>query len=241
MPAGPTTRERWRHVFWVGGGSGAGKSTIARRLAARYGLRILSTDDAMADHGRRCAPEACPALAAFREMSMDERWVHGSPQAMLDTFHSFRGEGFHLVLEDLLDLPAERGIVIEGFRLLPRLVAPHLADRAHAVWLLPTPAFRVAAFESRGTLWSIAGKTSDLDRALRNLLERDRLFTDRLRQEVAAAGLAMIAVDESIGEEALEERVASHFGLGPTSTRASQQESAVTLDRKHRSRPPSVR
>ncbi len=40
-----------RHVCWLGGGSGAGKSTIARRLAAKHGLRLYSTDEAMADHG----------------------------------------------------------------------------------------------------------------------------------------------------------------------------------------------
>ncbi|RZS43701.1 hypothetical protein EV193_102682 [Herbihabitans rhizosphaerae] len=31
--------ERLRHVYRIGGGSGAGKSTIARRLADRHGLR----------------------------------------------------------------------------------------------------------------------------------------------------------------------------------------------------------
>jgi ABC-type glutathione transport system ATPase component len=28
-------RARLRHVYWIGGGSGAGKSTIARRIACR--------------------------------------------------------------------------------------------------------------------------------------------------------------------------------------------------------------
>jgi predicted kinase len=48
-------RERLRHVYWVGG-SGAGKSTIVRRLAARHGLRLYATDDVMANHARRRQP-----------------------------------------------------------------------------------------------------------------------------------------------------------------------------------------
>ncbi|MDQ0847247.1 shikimate kinase [Streptomyces sp. V1I6] len=44
---------RLRHVFWIGGGSGAGKSTIARRLADRYGWRLYATDDMMRDHAGR--------------------------------------------------------------------------------------------------------------------------------------------------------------------------------------------
>ena len=40
-------------------------------------------------------------------MDMDERWVNRSPGTMLETFHWFRGEGFGLIVEDLLRLPAE--------------------------------------------------------------------------------------------------------------------------------------
>lgn len=142
-------RARLRHVYWLGGGSGAGKSTVARRLAAQHGLRVYATDDAMADHARRSTPEDAPYLAEFQAMGMDERWVNRSPAAMLETFHWFRGEGFGRIVEDLLRLPAGPGVIAEGFRLLPRLVQPLLAAPGHAVWLLPTPAFRQAVFDRR--------------------------------------------------------------------------------------------
>ena len=117
-------RERLEHVYWLGGGSGAGKSTVARRLAARHGLRLYATDEAMADHGRR-----------------------------------------------------------------------------------------MAAFASRGSLREIAGKTSDPERALWNLLERDRMFTERLRGEAAGLGLSVIEVDVTMTEDDLAERVERALGL----------------------------
>src|SRR5262249_974099 len=75
------------------------------RLADKHGLRLYSTDEATGDHARRWLPEDCPNLAEFVEMSMDQRWVDRSPQTMLETFHWFRGEGFGLIIEDLLALP----------------------------------------------------------------------------------------------------------------------------------------
>ena len=201
------------HVYWLGGGSGAGKSTIARRLADKHGLRLYGTDEAMADHGVRAVPEDCPYLAAFKSLSMDERWVNRSPQAMLDTFHWFQGECFGLIVEDLLALPSDRGIIVEGFRLLPHLVEPLLGRRDQAVWLLPSPAFRRAAFESRNGLWSVAGRTSNPEQALANLLERDRLFTESLQTEAKEAGLPAIAVDIGMSEGVLENHVAWQFGL----------------------------
>jgi len=199
-----------RHVYWIGGGSGGGKSTIARRLAAEHGLRLYSTDDVMADHGRRSTAADSPLLSAFIGMDMDERWVNRSPRRMFETFHWFRGEGFRLIVDDLLRLPPGPGVVVEGFRLLPHLVRPLLAEPPRAVWLLPSAGFRRAAFDSRGTTWQIARKTSDPERALRNLLERDRIFTDWLRAEVH--GLPAIEVERQSEDELLAE-VTRIFGL----------------------------
>jgi hypothetical protein len=211
--AGVDLAGRLRHVYWIGGGSGAGKSTIARRVAAEYGLRLYATDDVMSNHAGRCPPGDCPFLDDFKTMDMDERWLNRSPETMLETFHWFRGEGFGLIVEDLLDLPQEPGVVVEGFRLLPRLVKPLLTVPRQAVWLLPTPEFRRTALDSRGSLWTIAGRTSDPERALRNLLERDRLFTDRLAEETRRLGLPAIPVDTTMDEDDLAEEVARALAL----------------------------
>jgi 2-phosphoglycerate kinase len=185
-------------MYWIGGGSGAGKTTIARRLAGRHGMRVYDTDAVMGDHARRSDPATSPQLAAFRAMSMDERWLR-PPPVMLETFHWFRGEAFDLILDDLAALPDGPPVIAEGFRLLPGLVP----DPARAVWLLPTPQFRRAAFDHRGTTWQIAAKTSNPEKALAGLLERDRLFTERLRADTRERGLKTIDVELGLTEDDL--------------------------------------
>jgi hypothetical protein len=147
-------RARLRHVYWLGGGSGAGKSTISRRIAARHGLSRYATDDVMADHGSRCSAEDTPFLSQFAAMDMDQRWVNRPPDIMLETFHWYRG-----------------------------------------------------------TLWEIAGKTSNPERALRNLLERDRMFTECLRAEASGLGLPLIEVDTAMTEDDLYGRVTEALAL----------------------------
>lgn len=202
---------RLQHVYWIGGGSGAGKSTIARRIAAQHGLHVYSTDEVMPDHASRSTPEDAPYLSRFMTMGMDERWVNRSPETMLETFHWFLGEGFGLIIADLLRLPAETGVVAEGFRLLPHLVKPLLAEPGHAVWLLPTPEFRRAALDSRG--WEVPRKTSNPELAQRNLLERDRMFTDRLFEETKHLELPVIEIDTAMNEGELARQVTQAFGL----------------------------
>ena len=207
-------REQSQNVYWIAGASCAGKTTIARRITAQHGFRVYSTDEVMADHARRSTPEDAPLLHRFMAMDMDERWVNRSPKTLLDTFHWFQGECFELIVEDLLAFPSETPVIVEGFRPLPRLVKPLLSEVTHAVWLLPTPDFRQAVIESRGgSAWGFLAKTGDPDRALRNLLERDRMFTDILQEETARLELPAIEVNVTMTEDDLVNRVTELFRL----------------------------
>jgi hypothetical protein len=161
----------------------------------------------------RTTPADAPLLHAFVAMDMDERWLNRPPEVMHDTFHGFQGEGFWLLIEDLLALSASPPILVEGFTLLPRLVAPLLTHPHQAVWLIATPEFRRAAFESRGSTYDTPRMTSDPERALENLLERDRLFTDDLAREAAALGLPVIRVDVGMTIDQVAAKVSNALEL----------------------------
>jgi 2-phosphoglycerate kinase len=204
-------REELRHVYWIGGGSAAGKSTIAHRIAAQNHLHVYATDEVMSDHASRSTPEDAPALQEFMGMDMDERWVNRDPKTMLDTFHWFQGECFEMIVEDLLSLPKKPSVIVEGFRLLPELVHPLLAAPPHAVWFIPTPDFRYAVFQERGL--GFLAKTSDPEMALRNLLERDEMFTEYLHEQTKRLPLRAITVETTMTEDDLARRTSKALGL----------------------------
>ena len=152
-------------------------------------------------------------LHAFAGMSMDERWVSRTPREMCDTFHAFHGECFDLLLAEVLELPSDRPLIVEGFSLLPRLVMPLLDEPFQAIWLLPTPAFRRWAFDTRDRTWTIPNRTSDPEQALENLLARDGLFTEQLTREAVALGAQTLTVDGRLNLGQTVERVASALAL----------------------------
>lgn len=201
-----------RHVRFIGGGSGAGKSTVARHLAAEYGLRLVETEP-FSQYVPRTTPESAPLLHRFLAMDMDERWVTRPPEVMRATFHGFHGETFSLLVEDLLALPDTPPSLVEGFDLLPRLVQPLLSDQSQAVWLIPTPEFRRAAFDSRGSTYEIPRRTSDPEQALANLLARDALFTDDLARDAAACHVPVIQVDVGMSVSSLVQQVSETLAL----------------------------
>lgn len=203
-------RERLGHVLWIGGGTGAGKSSVAVALSERHGIQRYDYDwHDSRDHTERTREDRHPHRAAFLAMSLDERWVLPTPREMADNaLGSFR-DRFEMVIEDLLAMPRDRGIVADGFGFVPELVAPVIASNHQAIWLLPTAAFRDVALTRRGST-TIEG-TSDAARARANRLARDDLLTEHVRQKAVTLGLATIDVDGSRGLAEVIDEVERHF------------------------------
>ena len=79
--------------------------------------------------------------------------------------------------------------------------------------LVPTPQFRRAAFRRRRGPEAFWSATSDPKRALANLLERDRMFTDALADEAAQADLTLLPVDGTRTPDELAAELAMRLGL----------------------------
>jgi hypothetical protein len=78
---------------------------------------------------------------------------------------------------------------------------------------VPTPQFRREAFLRRRSAEAFWSATSDPERALANLLERDRMFTDALADEAARAALTLLPVDGTRAPDELAAELAKRLGL----------------------------
>lgn len=195
--------EPFDHAIWIGGPPGSGKTTIATRIARRYGLRWYNADTRTWAHLDRALREGVPAAIAWQSMPPEERWAGRTP-AELDELSLDRERG-PMILDDVRRLPAAPLVVAEGTPLRPDLVAPVLSAPSRSVWLVLTPELHRARLESCG--------------ARESAIQRSLLLSREIRERAIARGLPVLTVDGSVGIDdavaAAEEILADALAAGP--------------------------
>jgi hypothetical protein len=201
-----------RRTLWIGGGQWAGKSTVARLLAVRYGLTAYHYDyhDARAHNDRRIARRVGLGEPPA-EPDPDTMWVHPTPEEMAaETLAGFPIR-FNWALDDLRALVSGRPIIAEGWGLRPELVAPIIDSPRRMIVMVPTPEFRQHQLRELPRAATFSHQVSDPTRAQHNRLARDRLVAEEAARTARRLGIRVIDVDGSHDTQAVTEIVADHF------------------------------
>lgn len=199
-----------RNALWIGGGQWAGKSTVARLIAWRYGITAYHYDyhDARGHEARRVARRA---VTGEKEATPDAVWVDPSPAEMaLAALSGFR-ERFEWALDDLRGLVSGHPILAEGWGLRPDLVSQVTPDRDRMVVMVPSEEWRCHQFETLARASTVGHAVSDPKRAVRNRMDRDRLVAEDAVASARRLGIPVIEVDGTLDQVEVAALVADGF------------------------------
>jgi hypothetical protein len=212
-------------MLWVGGGQGAGKTTLSWRLSRANDLPLHTVDLSAYDHQARL-----PAGD-----SLEEQLARG-PEAAAAAFESASRLRLELVLDDILardldEVPA----IVEGPQLMPGF-----ADRlppGWAVWLVPDPARTRLVREGRlAKEGALAGGTAAGRSRLHRILQRDGLIAERIRASAALSDRPVIEVPLSPDWAAMAAAVESALALALRSAPRLAPGSDLRRQRQHENR-----
>lgn len=208
-------------MLWIGGGQGAGKTTLSWHLSRANDLPLHGIDLWTYDHQARM-----PAGD-----SLDEELARG-PEAAADAFESRSRLRLKLALDDIAarDLGKVPALV-EGPQLMPGFAAR--LPPGWCVWLLPDPArTRITREERLANEETLAARPVAGRSRTALVLQRDAILASRIRESAVLIGKPVIEVPPSPDWQAITAAIES--ALAPALRSAPRLAPGSELSRQRR-------
>jgi adenylate kinase family enzyme len=199
-------------AYILGGSPCSGKSTIAERLAAQYGLHYYKVDDHEEDHAKRCDPVRHPVMVAYSKMRWNDIWSRPVEFQVREEFTYYR-ERFEMIVQDLDTYDTGKPLILEGAAYFPDLIKSYGVDPQRVLYMVPTHAFQVRHYQQRPWIHHILRECDDPEQAFENWMMRDHLFGQEILRQAEVNHYRTLVVDGKQSIDELFEIVRDYLGL----------------------------
>lgn len=199
-------------IYWIGGSTCAGKSTISNILSETYGFIVYHCDEYLGKHIEKSHPQKHSNLNKVAKVSWDDILSMKAEDYINWTIDIF-SEEFEMILEDIANLPDGKPILIEGIDLLPKLIKDQIIDTNNAIWLVADEAFYKEHQLQRREMFERIKVCANPEQALLNYMNFDLAFGKYIEDEAKRLDFKVIVIENDIHLMKNVEIISSHFKL----------------------------
>ena len=201
-------------MYWLGGSSCAGKSTIAELFENELGFDIYPIDPKwMGDHLHAADPERHPGMVKYRESlgpSIQEIFETVPVEDLVELQINFFTEEFEMIVDDLYEFPKDRPILAEGTALFPSQVGP-VTESHQAIWLVATQTFERKIRQQRNE--QLPEWNFEMGPWFDSMITWSSKRKERTTAQAEQLGLKVIETDGSRSVQETFDMIKSHFKL----------------------------
>ena len=200
------------NIYYIGGSTCAGKSSVAEILSKKHDLYYFKTDDFLDKYMQAGARKGYPVCRKTAGMSAEQIWMREPLLQCREEFDIYR-EIFEFVAADLDRIEWKGGIITEGTAYLPELMKQFGVPGSRYIVITPTKEFQVIHYRKRAFVPLVLEGCSDKEKAFRNWMDRDVLFAQEVRRQCHKENYVSVINDGNMDLDELANLVAAHFEL----------------------------
>jgi 2-phosphoglycerate kinase len=189
-------KSRLSSVYWLGGSTCAGKTTIANNLSENYGLMVYHCDEYIGEHIKKSNAKEHPNLFKLTTLSWEDILNIPEEEYLVWIMNLF-SEEFQMILEDLDRQIIEKPILVEGINLLPKLLKDIVGDGDNAIWLVTDDTFYSRHQMERKELFDRINKCINPEQALNNYMNLDLAYGNYIKNEAQRLDLKVKVIEDN--------------------------------------------
>jgi 2-phosphoglycerate kinase len=197
-------------IYWLGGSTYAGKTTISNIISEKYGFTVYHCDEYLGKHIEKSNVQKYPTLNGVSKICWNDI-LNMTVEEYLKWAVCMYNEEFEMILDDLYKLSNVEPVIVEGVGLLPDLINNRIYDSNHAIWVVADEVFYKRHQMERKELFERTRECLNPEQALQNYISYDLAMGKYITNSAKGHGFNVIEVknDSNIIKNA--EAVCSHF------------------------------
>jgi 2-phosphoglycerate kinase len=199
-------------IYWLGGSTCAGKTTISNLLSEKYRFTVYHCDEYLGKHIQESNALEHPNLNQITNLNWNDILSLNVNEYLSWTMDLFKEE-FPMILEDLNKLSDGRPILVEGVSLLPELINKEFHNSDHAIWVVADEAFYKEHQMERKEFYERIKECSDQEQALKNYIDNDLAFGKYIINSANKFGLRALEVRNNSDISIKLKAISEHFKL----------------------------
>lgn len=203
--------KRKTSIYWLGGSTCAGKTTVSNVLSEKYNLKVYHCDEYLGKHIEKSNAQDHPNLCRAKNINWDD--ILNMPVTeYLNWIIGLFKEEYDMILQDLNELYDDQPILVEGTGLLPEIIDSDI-EFNNAIWLVARKDFYEKHQCNRKEFFERIMLCANPELALENYMSFDLAMGRHILNSAKNLGLKVIEVENENDYIKYIDDISTHFRL----------------------------